>query len=131
EFIQFLKQNEPILAAKAENLIFEQLHPEGKAGTPALIQLGIPMVFGFLLDQITQSETKQKLQGCIDSFFGSGYNFEIQKTKMVAGDSALNIAAKKEIQAEEKLKDSWAQDPRIKKAQEIFNGTIKVVNKVD
>lgn len=124
EFIQFLKQNEPILAAKAENLVFEQLNAK-------TIQLGIPMVFGFLLDQITQAETKQKLQGCIDSFFGSGYNFEIQKTKASTGDSALNIAAKKEIQAEEKLKDSWAQDPRIKKAQEIFNGTIKVVNKAD
>lgn len=126
EFIQFLKQNEPILAAKAENLIFEQYVASDK-----MIQLGIPMVFGFLLDQITQAETKQKLQGCIDSFFGSGYNFEIQKTKTVSGDSALNIAVKKEIQAEEKLKDSWAQDPRIKKAQEVFNGTIKVVNKVD
>lgn len=126
EFIQFLKQNEPILAAKAENLIFEQFVASDK-----MIQLGIPMVFGFLLDQITQAETKQKLQGCIDSFFGRGYNFDIQKTKTVVGESALNIAAKKEIQAEEKLKDSWAQDPRIKKAQEVFNGTIKVVNKVD
>jgi DNA polymerase III subunit gamma/tau len=125
DFVQFLKQNEPILAAKVENLIFDQLDAD------KIIHLGLPPVFGFLADQITQSETKQKLQGCIDSFFGSRYNFEIQKTKNVAGESALNIAQQKEIQAEEKLKDSWAQDPRIKKAQEVFNGTIKVVNKVD
>lgn len=125
EFIQFLKQNEPILAAKAENLIFDQLNSN------KIIQLGLPAVFGFLADQILQAETKQKLQGCIDSFFGGGYNFEILKTKTVAGESALNIAQQKEIQAEEKLKDSWAQDPRIRKAQEVFNGTIKVVNKVD
>ncbi len=126
DFVQFLKQNEPILAAKVENLIFEQLN-----STDKIIELGVPPVFGFLLDQITQSETKQKLQGCIDSFFGPGYNFDIQKTKTVAGESALNIAIKKEFQAEEKLKDSWAQDPRIRKAQEVFNGTIKVVNKID
>ncbi len=126
EFVQFLKRNEPILAAKIENLIFEQFNEDAKK-----IQLGLPPVFGFLLDQILQAETKQKLQGSIDSFFGGGYNFEIQKTKTVAGESALNTAVKKEIQAEEKLKDSWAQDSRIKKAQEVFNGTIKVVNKVD
>ncbi len=126
DFVQFLKQNEPILAAKVENLIFERFNAEEK-----VIQLGIPAVFGFLLDQITQSETKQKLQGSIDSFFGRGYNFDIQKTKTVAGESALNIAQQKEIQAEEKLKDSWALDPRIRKAQEVFNGTIKVVNKID
>ena len=126
EFVQFLKRNEPILAAKAENLIFEQLSAEDKK-----IQLAISPVFSFLLDQILQSETKQKLQGSIDSFFGPGYNFEIQKVKVVTGESALNIALQKEVQAEEKLKDSWAQDPRIRKAQEVFNGTIKVVNKID
>lgn len=123
-FVQFLKQNEPILAAKTENLIFESF-----LATSKVIKLDAPLIFAFLADQISQSESRQKLQGCIDSFFGNGYTFEVHKTKTTTGESALNISQQKEVQAEEKLKDSWSQDSRIKKAQEVFKGKIKVINK--
>jgi hypothetical protein len=53
----------------------------------------------------------------------------VVRTKAATGESALNMVQAKEVQAEEKLKDSWSQDPRIKMAQEVFNGKIKVVNK--
>lgn len=124
EFVQFLKKNEPILSAKIENLIFDQLSSENK-----IIKLEIPPVFGFLIDQITQLETKKKLQGFIDSFFGPDYTFEVLKAKTSNGESVLNLDQQKEVQAEKKLKDSWSQDSKIKAAQEIFNGTIKVINK--
>ncbi len=124
DFVQLLKQTQPILAAKIENVAFAGYDVSTKT-----LQLEAPLVFSFLVDQIMQPESKEKLQGLIDSFFGDGYTFYVQKTKNATGESALNISQKKEIQAEEKLKDSWAQDSRIVKAQEIFNGKIKLVNK--
>lgn len=124
DFVQYLKQTAPILAAKIENLVFESLNTTSKT-----IRLEAPLVFAFLADQITQAESKEKLQGFIDSYFGSGYNFEVHKTKTTSGESALNISKKQEVQAEEKLKDTWSQDSRIMKAQEVFNGKIKIVNK--
>lgn len=122
DFVQFLKQTQPILAAKIENVAFGGYDSSNKT-----LQLETPLVFSFLADQIMQPDAKEKLQGLIDSFFGAGYTFYVQKTKTLSGESALNISQKKEIQAEEKLKDSWAQDSRIIKAQEVFNGKIKIV----
>lgn len=122
KFILNLKSNEPILSAKVENLVFQKYAENEK-----IIYLDVPAVFSFLSDQINQAETQKKLQGLIDSFFGSGYTFTVQKTKNSAGDSVLNKTIKKEIQAEEKLKQDWAEDPRVKAAQTIFNGTIKII----
>lgn len=122
EFVQFIKTEQPSLGAKIENLAFGQFLSESK-----VIQLEVSAVFSFVADQITQKESQQKLQGLIDSFFGNGYTFQVVKLKATNVESAHVITQQKETEAEEKLKEAWMQDPKIKKAQEVFNGTIKLI----
>ncbi len=120
-FITFLKKNEPILSAKFENLVFQKFDSIQKT-----IYLEIPAIFSFLSDQIIQNDNQQKLNTAIDSFFGTRYTLIIQKSKISASESPLSKTLQKEVLAEEKLKLDWSEDPRIKKAQEIFKGTLKI-----
>ena len=70
----------------------------------------------------------KKFQGLIDSAFGQGYTFEVLKAQAESqGDSAQTLSVKKQVIADEKKKESWQLDPRVKKAQEVFKGQIKVI----
>lgn len=149
EFVQFVKKAEPFLGAKLDNIAIAGVKDQR-------IHFEVKESFGFLADQLMQSDTSKKLQGFIDSFYGVGYAFQVLKTKSakissaaasVSQDSAGNlsvqapvtkapepktahaISAQKEIDAENKLMDSWMKDPRIQKAQSVFNAKLKVISK--
>lgn len=149
EFVQFVKKAEPFLGAKLDNIAIAAVKDQR-------IHFEVKESFGFLADQLMQSDTSKKLQGFIDSFYGVGYAFQVLKTKSakissaaasVSQDSAGNlsvqapvtkapepktahaISAQKEIDAENKLMDSWMKDPRIQKAQSVFNAKLKVISK--
>ncbi len=122
-FVQSLKSKDALFAAKVENLLFQ--------GCQNLkITLQPPMNFAFLADQLQNSEMRQKLQGLIDSELGEGYNFEVLKGRADAvGDSAQTLAVKKQVQADEKLKEQWQLDPRVQKAKKVFKGEVKMTKK--
>jgi len=121
-FVDYVKKSDSFLGAKLNNLIFGQL--EGQKVT-----FQVKEIYGFLVDQLMQPDTYKKVQGFIDSYYGVGYAFNVIKTKSASGDSAESLAAKKEAEAESKIKESWIKDSRVQKAQQVFNGTVKLVQK--
>lgn len=122
KFIHFLKQQNAFLAAKLDNIIFAGLNQKH-------FTLEAAAQFSFLADQLNQSETHQKLQGFIDSFFGAGYTFTVVKAKVASGDSAVSLTLKKEKESEDKLKSEILQDPRVQAAQKVFKAQAKLVSK--
>ncbi len=131
EFVQLVKKTEPFLGAKLDNLAIKQVVDQK-------IHFEVKESFGFLADQLMQSDTSELLQGYIDSFYGSGYAFQVQKTKIATGQTAHTLAAQtaheitvqKEAVAETKLADEWMKDSRIQKAQDVFKAKMKVISKV-
>jgi len=122
KFVGFLKQQNAFLAAKLDNIVFTGLNEKH-------FTLEAAAQFTFLADQLNQSETHQKLQGFIDSFFGAGYTFTVIKAKVASGDSAVSFTLKKEKESEEKLKSEILQDPRVQEAQRVFKAQAKLVSK--
>lgn len=125
QFVESVKITDALFAAKIENLIFVRVQDK-------TITLQPPAQFSFLTEQIQNAEIKQKLQGLIDSHWGKGYTFQVLKSSKgdganQAGESAQTLSLKRQVEAEEKLKEKWMQDPRIKKAQEVFKGEVRLV----
>lgn len=127
-FVEKLKTKDALFAAKIENLLF--------IGCVQLkITLQAPQNLAFLSSQLQGPEMHQKLQGFIDSEIAQGYTFEVLKnsvtTQVKSHDSASSLAAKKQVQATEKLMEKWQTDPRVQKAKEVFKGEIKYIKKTD
>ena len=78
---------------------------------------------------MNHAETHEKLQGFIDSFFGTGYTFKVVKAKVASGDSAVSLHLKQEKESEEKLKSEILKDPRVQEAQKVFKAQAKLVVK--
>lgn len=123
QFVSRVKTQDAFFAAKIENLLF--------AGCEKLkISLQAPQNLAFLASQIQTPEMRQKLQGFIDSELAQGYTFEVLKSSAdIQGDSAQTLAVKKKQQAEDELMQKWLKDPRVRKAQEVFKGEIKMIKK--
>ena len=131
-FVEQVKTTDARFAAKIENLIFVRVEDKKMTLQP-------PAQFSFLTEQIQTPEIKQKLQGLIDSHWGKGYTFEVLKSAKnsgakespggdkVAGETAQSLSIKKQAEADEKLKQQWMQDARVKKAQEVFKGEVRLV----
>ncbi len=121
KFIQKVKSADGFFASKIENLIF--------VGSKSLkISLQAPNNLAFLAEQLQDSEMRQKLQGLIDSEFGQGYTFEVLKSRVDStGETAHSLATKKQVLADEKLRERWETDPRVQKAKEVFKGEIKLI----
>ncbi len=141
EFVQYVKNIEPFLGAKLDNLALTAVKDQK-------IHFEVKESFGFLADQLMQTDTSKKLQGYIDSFYGVGYAFQVLKTKNTAKTlqastvasaviivpeavalTAHNITVQKEVDAENQLKDTWMKDSRVQKAQDVFKAKMKVISK--
>ena len=124
EFVQFVKKSEPFLGAKLDNLALTEVKDQK-------IHFQVKESFGFLADQLMQTDTSEKVQGFIDSYYGVGYAFSVTKTKAAVGSSAHSMTVQKEADAEIKLKDDWMKDSRVQKAQDVFKAKVKVIGKTD
>ncbi|MBC7466824.1 MAG: DNA polymerase III subunit gamma/tau [Bdellovibrio sp.] len=121
EFAQRVKKSDALLASKIENFFFVGCQNKQ-------IQLQPPIAFAFIGTQFQSSELRKNLQGLIDSEFGPGYTFEVLKAQAeVQGDSPQTLSIKKQVLADEKQKEAWQLDPRVKKAQEVFKAQIKII----
>jgi len=122
KFVHYLKQQNAFLAAKLDNIIFTGLNEKH-------FTLEAAAQFSFLAEQLNHAETHEKLQGFIDSFFGTGYTFKVVKAKVASGDSAVSLHLKQEKESEEKLKSEILKDPRVQEAQKVFKAQAKLVAK--
>lgn len=119
-FIELLRQDDALFAAKIENLLFSK--SEGK-----LISLGVPPKLAFLKEQMADAQARKKLQGFIDSYWGAGYSFEVLISRDQVGESAHALQQKKQQQAEEDLRTKIVENPMVKAAQNVFQGQIKSI----
>lgn len=119
-FVELLRQDDALFAAKVENLLF--VKEEGK-----LLSLGVPVKLAFLKEQMTDAQVRKKLQGFIDSYWGAGYSFEVLMSRDQVGESAQALQQKKVRQAEEELRNKIVENPMVKAAQDVFKGQIKSI----
>jgi DNA polymerase-3 subunit gamma/tau len=123
-FVDQVRQDDAIFAAKIENLIFAKEDEK-------ILHLAVPPKLAFLKQQMNDSAIHAKLQGFIDSYWGAGYSFQVSSGKEpVAGESAQSLALKKQQQAEEELRQQIAENPMVKTAQAVFKGQIKAVTEI-
>lgn len=119
-FVELLRQDDALFAAKVENLLF--VKEEGK-----LLSLGVPVKLAFLKDQMADTQVRKKLQGFIDSYWGAGYSFEVLMSRDQVGESAQALQQKKVQQAEDELRTKIVENPMVKAAQDVFKGNIKSI----
>ena len=119
-FVELLRQDDALFAAKIENLLFAK--EEGK-----LISLGVPPKLAFLKEQMADTQVRKKLQGFIDSYWGAGYSFEVLMNRDQVGESAQALQQKKVQLAEDEIRTRIAENPMVKTAQEVFKGQIKSI----
>ncbi len=117
-FVELLRQDDALFAAKIENLLF--VKEEGK-----LLTLGVPTKLVFLKDQMADTQVRKKLQGFIDSYWGAGYSFEVLMKGDQTGESAQALQQKKVQLAEDEIRNKITNNPMVKAAQEAFQGQIK------
>lgn len=119
-FVELLRQDDALFAAKIENLLFAK--EEGK-----LLSLGVPPKLAFLKDQMADTQVRKKLQGFIDSYWGAGYSFEVLMNRDQVGESAQALQQKKVQLAEDEIRNRIEANPMVKTAQQVFNGHIKSI----
>ncbi|KYG66523.1 hypothetical protein AZI86_05615 [Bdellovibrio bacteriovorus] len=119
-FVELLRQDDALFAAKVENLLF--VKEEGK-----LLSLGVPAKLAFLKEQMADTQVRKKLQGFIDSYWGAGYSFEVLMSRDQVGESAQALQQKKVQQAEDELRTKIVENPMVKAAQDVFKGNIKSI----
>ncbi|WII72650.1 DNA polymerase III subunit gamma/tau [Bdellovibrio sp. 22V] len=119
-FVELLRQDDALFAAKVENLLF--VKEEGK-----LLSLGVPPKLAFLKEQMADTQVRKKLQGFIDSYWGAGYSFEVLMSRDQVGESAQALQQKKQQAAEDDLRNKIAENPMVKAAQDVFKGQIKSI----
>lgn len=124
KFVEGVRQSDALLGAKLENLLF--IKEENQK-----LFLGVPHKWIFLKDQMNEKEIKNKLQGMIDSHWGSGYAFEVNVVKDPAqAESVQTLTQKNQLKADEELKKNLAEHPMVKAAQNVFKGQIKSVTQI-
>ncbi len=121
EFVQKLRGDDALLAAKIESLLF-------LGETAKVLELAVPQKMAFLKDQLADASLRSKLQSQIESRFGAGYSFMIQLTK----DESVGTSASAMVQQKQKLKQDEmaakvAEHPLIKSAQAGLKGQIKSI----
>ncbi|MDG0815115.1 DNA polymerase III subunit gamma/tau [Bdellovibrio svalbardensis] len=119
-FVELLRQDDALFAAKIENLLF--VKEEGK-----LLTFGVPPKLAFLKDQMSDTQVRKKLQGFIDSYWAAGYSFEVLMNRDQVGESAQSLQQKKVQLAEDEIRTRIETNPMVKTAQEVFKGQIKSV----
>lgn len=121
EFVQKVKGDDPLLGAKAENLLFV-------GAKDKLIELAIPQKMSFLRDQMSDPALRKKLQNMIETSWGPGYALDIQlEDKMSEGAvSASKLAQVKEQKKEDDLYKQITEHPKVKSAASVFKGAVKM-----
>lgn len=117
-FIDLVRHEDALFAAKIENLIFVET-------TDKLLNFAVPSRLMYLKEQMKTPQIRQKMQGYIDSFWGEGYSFDVSlSAKESTGDTAVQMQAQKKAAQEEQFRQQLENDPRIQLAKKLFKSTI-------
>jgi DNA polymerase-3 subunit gamma/tau len=121
EFVQKVKTDEPLMGAKIENLLFVQEQNK-------VLEILVPKKFAFIKEQLADAVTQKKLQSLIDTYFGSGYafNLKLEGPEPANGVSAQKIAQDKEKTKQDELAKKVAEHPMVKTATAVFKGSVRL-----
>tara|TARA_B110001454_G_C12723340_1_gene436868 strand:+ start:83641 stop:85413 length:1773 start_codon:yes stop_codon:yes gene_type:complete len=122
-FIDRVRGADSLFGAKLENLIFVKEEANK-------LMLGVSKTNAFLRDILSDADNKKKMQGFVDSFWGTGYSFVVSTSGETQGTSAQVMVQKKTLQSEELVKQKIMNDPKVLAAQRVFNGTVKSVTEI-
>lgn len=122
-FIDRVRTADSLFGAKLENLIF--IKEDGHK-----LLLGVSKTNAFLRDLLSDADNKKKMQGFVDSFWGTGYSFMVSASNEAQGVSAQVMVQQKTKQSEELVKQKIMNDPKVLAAQRVFNGTVKSVSEI-
>jgi DNA polymerase-3 subunit gamma/tau len=120
-FVNHIRSRDAIFGSKIENLLF--VTEENK-----VIKLSISAKHIFLADTLKEPESRQKLQGFLDTLWGEGYTFQVVAAKKAeAAESAQKMAEKKAAADEQTVEEQLRNHPSVKAAQKVFKGEVKTV----
>jgi DNA polymerase-3 subunit gamma/tau len=121
DFVQKIRKNDPVFAAKIESLLF--LGEKNK-----VMELAIPAKLAFMKDQLADKAVGQRLQVLLTENFGEGFSYQIQLSKdEKIGTSAAAVVQKKEKLKEDEIAQKVADHPMIKSATAAFKGQVKSI----
>ena len=119
-FVEKSKKVDSLYSAKLENLVFI-------SETEKRLILSVPSKLAFLREQFLAPESRKKLQGLIDSFWGAGYAFEIGLGQEERGESVHSSRQKQAKEREVAVMQKIKEHPAVLKAQEVFRTKIASV----
>ena len=125
QLVAHVKEKSPALASLLEHgSLIKMVLPELVVGYPA---------GSFHLQQMNDSETREKLTQFIRDLYGLAVDLKIQAlTGDVSGSPSLvETQKKKESDRERRLREDALTHPTVKKAIEIFSGDIESVTPID
>lgn len=125
EFVTFAKAKRPRIGSLLEH--------------GSLLKLELPVVRvgfsagSFLMQQLSDVETKQRLDAVAVEFFGQPAQVSIESLS-VQGAAPLSLVAaekKRDSDRERRLREDALAHPLVKKAVDVFSGTIERVTPID
>lgn len=124
QLVAHVKEKSPALASLLEHgSLIRMALPELVIGYPA---------GSFHLQQMNDSETREKLTQFIRDLYGLAADLKIQAlTGEASGPPSLVETQKKESDRERRLREDALTHPTVKKAIEIFSGEIESVTPID
>ncbi len=122
-FAEKTKDVDPLYAAKLENIVFI-------GDSDKRLTLSVPSKLAFLRDQLLAPESRKKLQGLIDSFWGAGYAFDVGMGQEEKGDSVHSFRQREAQKQSEQILQRVKEHPAVQKAQEVFKTRIASVKEV-
>lgn len=120
EFIEKLRGQDPVFAAKVEPLVMKQL--EGKK-----IELSIPKQYSFLKLQFQSPELVTKLQHWLKQIWEQDYEVKVTESSLMDGVSAVQVAQQKQQHVDEQILQQMLAHPTVKAASSVLKGKVKLL----
>lgn len=113
-FVDFIRHQDGFFAAKLENVLFLSLKDKK-------LRLAVPKKLSFIKDQLSETQVRLKLLGFATTFWDQSLELEVSSSEdETKAESAQSLREKMQQEDFEKVKARILENPRVQKAQEVF-----------
>lgn len=122
EFVDKVKGVNGLIGAQLENCYLKK--QEGKK-----LILAVPNKLKFIFDKVSQPDFKKKLANYLTTFWGPGFEFEIQLGDLdsTQAPTPKTLSVKRQSEEEAKEKEMIENHPLVKSAKGVFKAEIKAI----